>query len=1213
MLQRQILLKQLQELQRRQQLQGPGDARNQDYINHLLSLKQSSGNQFPPIVNRATVNDSQMMQRSGSNIFQGSPNGLVLSQSHNYALSPMALSMPQCDISLYGNTASNLHSPLQGPDNHSANLLAINSDNASGMYPTHPLGTDSSFMSHPGNYYSEQIGMPGDSFLTNEVCQDKNLFGQVPVHSLNRDLLLMDYSQQGIPLQRSTLIPESGERYGCTDSHGTPGQVSNVSQLNDSLDPLEQKIFNNSEYNSWASSFGSKKIETPSFESTVENPSYMVTSPSVQSGSWSALMQSAVAETSSSDTAMQEEWSGLSFQNPELSSDNQPLNFINSEIPQNNWIDRNMQNVPSACSNPDPLFQKSYDNYSLQSGFQIFKQKDEFQSEASNVSSQYSLRNTGNLVQTSITSSSRTWPAKCHESGGPTWIHGNTSDSVIGHTQKSFNQVNQMNGQGYSVESETMAFGTNVGHSEIMLELPNKNDVSNDHNSGMQLNSTVSSLNDLLPTDTSAEYFAKPHGSSTVSQGFGFKMMPAYAGAPQSNSFFPSLSMGSSHLSSIPSDYVNYSRMQHQALPVSSQLTTKFPEYSSSSSQVNFFQQKGTGTGAPEFPIVDKVVGAQSSGPSYVFQSASFPMGLSTPLPDNITCGDVVSQKPLSFSSNLLHSPGAFSRTLQNSSGVSPPSLIYPKGEHNVQAFGTYSGTSGSCEPQLEKRSSILESSHMSIPASMNRISRTILRNPSEADGFVSGVLTTCASQQPTKQSEQKDNEEPGFLPVGIKPVGQFLNQNLHSPRHFEVECSKRKLKYDNINHQQSIDSTGKLLVEQKLLLKDKAEYDEQQVQLWASPKGSGFLQEAQDNQLGKHEAAAPLDFQLMEKLSQSGTQAHSIGNKEASNLENQPQISLQMAPSWFKHYGTKNKDLLLPKSATNSAQPFSGLSIGDVQGRSLVMQLNRANTNQGSGSRSSSTAALIMNKNLPDAADITDQTSAVIKLKKRKLVAFDMVPWHKEVNCDGPKLQSVGVAELEWAKVSDRRQELTKNYAETIEDVPPVVQSKRRLTFTTQLMQQVFRPAPACILSTNASSNYNIFAYSTARLELGDACNLTSKLATSSNDLSFDKQRTSKRSVWNFSKVAEGLISRVKKLEGDLTRLDRSLSVVDIKVEGQDLEKFSTINCFAKFHIKAHPGMVDVASSSGQSAQQKAIPRPCVMGFPVPRILPEVSDCLSL
>lgn len=57
------------------------------------------------------------------------------------------------------------------------------------------------------------------------------------------------------------------------------------------------------------------------------------------------------------------------------------------------------------------------------------------------------------------------------------------------------------------------------------------------------------------------------------------------------------------------------------------------------------------------------------------------------------------------------------------------------------------------------------------------------------------------------------------------------------------------------------------------------------------------------------------------------------------------------------------------------------------------------------------------------------------------------------------------------------------------LEDIHPSVRAKRRLIFTTQLMQQVFRPAPTVILSADASPNYDFMAYFAARLTLGDAC----------------------------------------------------------------------------------------------------------------------------
>lgn len=58
--------------------------------------------------------------------------------------------------------------------------------------------------------------------------------------------------------------------------------------------------------------------------------------------------------------------------------------------------------------------------------------------------------------------------------------------------------------------------------------------------------------------------------------------------------------------------------------------------------------------------------------------------------------------------------------------------------------------------------------------------------------------------------------------------------------------------------------------------------------------------------------------------------------------------------------------------------------------------------------------------------------------------------------------------------------------------ELMPTIRPKRRLMLTTQLMQQVFRPPSAAVLSLDASSNYEVIVYSLARSILGDACSLT-------------------------------------------------------------------------------------------------------------------------
>ncbi|KAK9924941.1 hypothetical protein M0R45_033282 [Rubus argutus] len=79
-------------------------------------------------------------------------------------------------------------------------------------------------------------------------------------------------------------------------------------------------------------------------------------------------MQSAVAD-SSSDTGLHEEWSGLSFQNTELSTGNQPSNILDSEKQQGSWADNNLQTASSFSSKPFPMLNDSSVNSSFP-GFQ---------------------------------------------------------------------------------------------------------------------------------------------------------------------------------------------------------------------------------------------------------------------------------------------------------------------------------------------------------------------------------------------------------------------------------------------------------------------------------------------------------------------------------------------------------------------------------------------------------------------------------------------------------------------------------------------------------------------------------------------------------------------------------------------------------------------------------------------------------------------------
>ncbi|KAK4409850.1 hypothetical protein Sango_0058000 [Sesamum angolense] len=1025
--------------------------------------------------------------------------------------------------------SSQMFMVFQGPSNLSVDLLTKNNNSPLGMAAMQP------FMSQQCNFSSDQIGIPGDSLQPN---QEKNLFGQVPIGGFNSGVLSGSYTPQGIKMQRDESLLESDGRHEDAGWNGlSPGKTSNLSlsQNTASLDPLEQKILYNTDDNSWESSFSrNSKMSTGGFE-----------------------------KTSSSDTGIQEEWSGLSFQNPEPLNDNQPPNFIDSEKLQNNWVDRNLQNATSPSSKPDHFIQNNNMNCSFpnfqQSGHQYLKQKEEYHSESSHATTQQSPGNTSQLTDYNSQQRSSTGTG-----------------------------VNQLNVRRYSVEPENMAPGKNVeamstllgassdrhgestiAPSESMLELLNKDD---DQTHAMQLNSRVSIPRDLPLTETTVASFAKPCNTSPLSPDFGFRLGPVDPGTPKSYSFFPPLSTGNSRATAVSSHNLNdYIKNQQPPPPAPSHMATEFPAYSAASSQENP-ELKITHSNGPEFPLLEHESVTQPSLTSDMLQHAGFPIGLPTPWQDMATQQHAASTKSYKFSSNLFRSPDSASSSLGAGPGAANEQSNENCFQHefNVQEMGTHSGKS------------------------------------------------ECSEQQQDRGSTEMHDS---ILPL--------------------------------------IANARELLMSGKAGVKDRAKGDLNAVsQLGAFQSGGNnrwnFSQEAQGDQSGKTLSTAyHQNLQQIDMFCQNDMQSRPVGSNIPSNMTYQSQVSLQMAPSWFKHYGTlKNGQMLSmydPKLAVSAAKAFPEMS-RNLQENNPIMQVNLGSAGQGSGlcpTAATSVACKQLNSTCMLPSDVTPQNLAVSIPKKRKLLTFDMVPWHKELNHGPPRLQDISTSELVWAQVSNRRPEevmWVKDEAETFEEFFPAVRAKRRLICTTQLMQQVFQPGPAVILWSDASSNCDYVAYSAARLALGDACRLTSQLPSHTNDTSPDEPNSSKRiRSCEFSKVVECFINRVKKLEGDLSkcgrcimlakecqnmhqiyteccmivvwsfRLDKSLSVVDVKVEAQDLEKFSIINRFAKYHIRAQPSTVDPASSSNTSILHKAIPQKYVSAFPMPKIVPDGTDCVSL
>lgn len=360
---------------------------------------------------------------------------------------------------------------------------------------------------------------------------------------------------------------------------------------------------------------------------------------------------------------------------------------------------------------------------------------------------------------------------------------------------------------------------------------------------------------------------------------------------------------------------------------------------------------------------------------------------------------------------------------------------------------------------------------------------------------------------------------------------------------------------------------------------------------------------------------------------------SHNLSSNNATAVRAEhSQISPQMAPSWFDQYGTFKNGQMLPtydvrKNATAKAleQPFIlGKPSDSLLAHNSVEQVNAAadashpaNVQQNSTSTSMANDQFSTPHLLPP--DVTDQSLVVVRPKKRKSATSGLIPWHKELTEGSQRLLNISTAELVWAQAANRLIEKVEDEAEVVEDGLLMHRPKRRLILTTQLMQQLLCPPPAAFLSADASSHYESVAYFAARSALGDACSAvfcsgsdTLKPLDSKNLLS-EKLRTSGRiDDRYFAKIMEDFIGKARKLENDLLRLDNKASILDLRVECQDLEKFSVINRFAKFHGR---GQVDGAetSSSSDTTSNAQKPQRYVTALPMPRNLPDRVQCLSL
>lgn len=1048
MLQRQILFKQLEELQRQKKLQELNDSGQQNVINQqsLIHSKQASRAQYAPLINGTPVRDaSQMFMFGNTNSGQGFQNGSPYSQAQNQILHSMSLASQPVDGTPISSTGHNFSrfSHFQGGTRESSGEQ-VDTISRSSM--------------------SDQFNVP---------YQERSMFG--PVFS------------QGLDMGGQTGNDQQG--FGRGQEQGDwPGNISektaniNPSQDFTTLDPMEQKFLFNSDDN-----------DLGGFGNMFEGPDNLQALPSLQSGSWSALMQSALEETSSTDTGLQEEWSGLSFQNPELSNDNQPSNLMESGKHPTPWQNNVFQNASSLSSRPEHL--KISNASSNFPGLQQFPANHfQLRSDSSHESNQHP-----------------------HKEAGELYSSAQQREPIEGSAQvQRFSPLQVRQGpSGHAGEFEFVNDASNNGMEFKKGFLPDN-----------QRQSNASEVATFRSTDCSG--------------------MSAIVDGPDG---FP-----------VPDSSAQTSRHMLELL----HKVDKFREYRHGTQSA--YTESAPTSEMPKAETVDAITPSNnSSAPQY------FGLRLAPPtqrLPGNyFDLSQISQQVDTSHLVPLTNQDGQRSSkfetqqpltTLGMSQHVSnstrqPNVWVDIPSQQNLSSMGFYKAPSGSPSTS-DVANDRMETAFEAPKESDSQIYVKGGNDLSEASGHVLNSqriyieeesFSGRAEAKPSSNSlvHGSGSEPPAISARHLEAFGHSLKQAHLSPHGY----SPLNPTYSDPNiraavKNERVDSDTK--IPQITSMSQLTSAYENYRNLLATPS-------ARDNQLVKNPSHPPL---------QDASQLH----------RNSSFVQMNLA-STSQHGG------VWPVTGTN---PYA------------VNQLS---------------SPYLQHLDLPN------QDLLASKSKKRKCPTYELLAWHKEATEGSSRPQDMSIAELEWAQAANRKPEKLKEEAEALGDSHP----KKRIILTTQLMQVLFRPPPAAILSDDATTCYNTATYFAARLTLGDACSLANHphMPSDISDSSSGKNVISKGSGdQNLSKMVEEFIDRSKKLEDELLRLENGGSILEIRMESQDLERFSVINRFAKFHSRAQMVASETASSGGgASAVPKLYPQRYVTASPMPRTVPEGHNCLSL
>ncbi|KAH0936662.1 hypothetical protein HID58_004123, partial [Brassica napus] len=1210
LLKQQVMAKQMHEYQLQQQLHKKQlQARQLNSLNsNAVNGNRSSDNQSHLLVNGIPLQDASSngwqpdlvsgntnwMHRGISPFVQGSSSGLGAEHGQaNLQFEPSLYGMPLGEA----NAPQSSFSPVQ------MNRLA--SEHGSSL-----TNQPDSFML-PRSTYQERAMFSNSSAPGSNDSPNFECFQQDDPHDRNVS------AQEKLDQMKGSGPPEKSYIKA-------PGNVSG-SQKSTALDPTEEKILFGSDDNLWEA-FGNDTDMSLTGNLMSSSSDLNDACPSLKGGGWSALMLSAVAETSSNDAGF-----GNRVQNLGVKASNalsERLHNDSGSIQTNEGIGDGF-GIWKAASNPNlvaPVEQKNHFTQNLQMkanyGFGIATAENKSTAsrgvqenqqhlgnnsvekatpqvnhrDGSQISRKFHYHPMGNIGVTNEPyreKNSHLPPALDRVSGGNQGYFGQSKS--LGQPPMNMQIDRGLVSQGMGSEnspstsasadrSVDMCNQVQSASRQTMLELLHKVNQPEERS----VETDAFKIPESTPSAENGGQFR--HSQSSASQGFSLQLAPPSQPAPSPDNV--QFSMNSLQpLNSL-----------HTAPEKGATSQSRFAPWASSQSfpQQSTYQGPGESNNTSGFPYSKGYhqnqlppVSTRQLTPNHLVRSSS---ELSTPqVKERDRSSDYSAQTPSLLNPTTHNNKGDSAEGFpmlsapQPRVGFSSPQQSSSSGMRSDSGAGTSAPQHRFWNQPPKPQPDILRPHPVTNSHVEDIFSRQEKRNQLSSQN---GGDMSLSGRDMVNMHELQGQDMGAKQTAGVASMFSKMGQINHQTLDRSLPSNNRPK--DDVRHNERMAGSGegdapkmtvKRVEDSSVHLQKVASKEVQQSPL----RSDGLLRDGLNHKESENHS---LPF------GQTVSQSFSNKNHSASaGADHQQQISPQMAPSWYNQYGTFTPLKIGEKSSNVGSS---------ADGSHNVQSPKQFNTQKMPGSAPG--AEIPSSESLPRGA--TDELMNVVKPKKRKTATSELLSWNKEVMHGSQRLKTLSEAEVDWARATNQFAEKVE-YGNLLEDGPRL-RSKRRLIYTTQLMQQLFRPPPARVISLIASSNYEFVAYTAARGALGDTCSSTFTdrneclLPQNKSNPVSERRKTETTSDQYISKAAEDFISRSQKLENNFAGLQNGSTIADLIVEVQDLEKFAVINRFAKFHPTS-------SSTDRNVSSLRLNPQRYVTIAPMPQNVPDRVHCLSL